>query len=286
MTLFSIIIPVYNGALWINEALESILHQSLPDFEVIIVNDGSKDNSVELIEAFIDDHKELDIKLISQSNKGLGNARNKGANLAKGEWLAFLDADDYWSIHKLSHCKKAIDSSGCKWLYHSIFERYDNGRLRKRATAKVESIDSWLDAGNPIVPSATCIKKELFLKNNGFDEERDRVEDLGLWLRLFNQNMFPYFLDEALTGYRMGTGITNNMEDHYNKVMMVMNESFDNKILSAEQLEAFKVRKNYEFARQNHKMALYSEAYEGYAKSKKSLKVLIFKLLSKFRISI
>ena len=95
--LISVIIPAYNAQDFIQKALDSVLAQSYSHYEVLIVNDGSTDNTEALVKTYHDPR----VKLISQSNGGLSNARNTGIKNAKGNYLAFLDADDYWIAEKL-----------------------------------------------------------------------------------------------------------------------------------------------------------------------------------------
>ena len=90
MTDISIILPVFNGEKFIGKAIESVLNQSLNDFELIIVNDGSTDSTLDIITSFDDER----IKVIDQNNKGPGQARNNGLEIASGEYVMFLDADD------------------------------------------------------------------------------------------------------------------------------------------------------------------------------------------------
>lgn len=92
--------PVFNGEIYIKKAIESVLKQSLTDFELIVVNDGSTDKTKDIIESFDDSR----IKLISQSNKGPGAARNAALKIAKGDYIMFLDSDDWfcdgaWRLH-------------------------------------------------------------------------------------------------------------------------------------------------------------------------------------------
>src|SRR5699024_6424946 len=99
--MFSIVIPLYNKELSITNTLQSVLNQTFTDFEVVIVNDGSTDNSVEKVEAFNDPR----IRLIHQANAGVSAARNKGIEEANYDWISFLDADDLWMENHLSILK-------------------------------------------------------------------------------------------------------------------------------------------------------------------------------------
>ena len=92
MNTISVIIPIYNADKWLNEALRSLQTQSFSDFDVIMVDDGSTDKSAEICQHYCD--KDSRFRLISQPNKGVSSARNHGIDIAEGDWIAFMDADD------------------------------------------------------------------------------------------------------------------------------------------------------------------------------------------------
>ena len=96
--MISVIIPLYNKVHTIKRTLNSVINQSFQDFEIIIVNDGSTDNSIQLIKENFDDHR---IKIINQKNKGVSSARNKGVQESKHDHIAFLDGDDEWDKNYL-----------------------------------------------------------------------------------------------------------------------------------------------------------------------------------------
>ena len=109
--MFSIIIPLYNKELSVKKTIYSVINQSFRDFEVIIVNDGSTDNSVKVIET-IDDAR---IRVIHQVNQGVSAARNYGIQEAKNQWISFLDADDLWEVGHLLEIKSMI-------IFHEIYD--------------------------------------------------------------------------------------------------------------------------------------------------------------------
>ncbi len=115
---FSIIIPLYNKEKHIQKTLESVLNQSFKDFEVIIVNDGSTDNSLSIIEPFNDAR----IKILSQENKGVSAARNNGIKNAIATYIAFLDADDYWYNNHLETLHKHIIENPSCFVFATICE--------------------------------------------------------------------------------------------------------------------------------------------------------------------
>ena len=285
MSYFSVIIPVYNASPWILECLDSVANQSFKDFEIVIVNDGSTDDSLEKIKSFKEKNSAVIISIIEQENCGLGAARNTAVKKATGLWLAFLDADDYWSGNKLLTLYKEINSTNNLWFYHGVFERATNGLLRPRNLWPIESLEHLLSFGNPITPSACVIKKSLFLHCKGFVEERDKVEDLGLWINILKDEELPGFIPENLTVYRMGSGLTKDLKDHLQKVNSAVEPFVKNGVVSEGLFNDFKNRKSYEVARQQHKMGLFTEALTGY-KNREGLKIVLLKTLARLGVRV
>src|SRR5215468_3528219 len=113
MPLVSVIIPAYNAALFLEGAVNSVLAQTSQDFEIIIVDDGSKDTTKQVAEQFLVDPR---IRYHFQENRGLPGARNAGAQISRGDYLAFLDADDFLSPNALECMLQAFRSTGAQWL--------------------------------------------------------------------------------------------------------------------------------------------------------------------------
>ena len=103
MPKFSIIIPVYNVEEYIGKCLDSVFNQTYKDYEVIVVNDGTRDNSMDIV-------KKYDVKIVNKENGGLSSARNKGVEYAKGDYLIFLDSDDYWENELLSKIDESLNN--------------------------------------------------------------------------------------------------------------------------------------------------------------------------------
>ncbi|MBO5376516.1 MAG: glycosyltransferase [Bacilli bacterium] len=179
MPKFSIIIPVYNVEKYIKKCLDSISSQSFKDYEVIIVNDGTKDNSIEIA-------KKYNFKIVNQENKGLSEARNTGVKNSSGEYLLFLDSDDYIEKDLLLEISKVLDNGPdvVRFQLKQVWENSD-----KEVCYKEESFygKNGVDAFNLIVnyefvePAwAYVFKKSYYLKNK-FSFKRGLVhEDFGL----------------------------------------------------------------------------------------------------------
>ena len=136
MTSVSIILPVFNGEKFIKKAIESVLNQSLDDFELIIINDGSTDSTSDIINSFEDNR----IRIINQNNKGPGQARNNGLKIASGDYIMFLDADDWF-------CEDALETAYFEAKNNnadiSIFQiiKYFNGQFSQNDWFNLNNFD-------------------------------------------------------------------------------------------------------------------------------------------------
>ncbi len=119
----SIIIPVYNKEKYIRKTLESVVSQTFTDYEVIIINDGSTDNSLSIIEEFSQKYKQIQVYTIP--NGGVSNARNVGLKYAKGEWIQFLDGDDYLALDSLEYINNKFKETNFDILHYQLYEIYD-----------------------------------------------------------------------------------------------------------------------------------------------------------------
>lgn len=215
----SALIPVFNGADTIARAIESALAQNFAGvLEVIVVNDGSTDSTAEVLKRY-----SPRVIVVAQSNRGLAAARNAGAVIAKGDYLAFLDADDVWLPNKLALTAAALDRAPDAVLAYSDLTPVDNegGELPSspitaelaHAPSMAELLTRWW----PILPSAVVMRRKTYEMCGGFCERfRRSYEDVDLWLRAREQGNFLY-LDERLLKYRT-TPIPERMgkyEDDY-----------------------------------------------------------------------
>ena len=199
--LVSVIIPTFNRGWIIKEAIESVLAQDFTDFELIVVDDGSSDDTAEILDAFGGD-----IKIIRQSNRGVSAARNRGIEASAGRWIAFLDSDDLWLPQKLSrqvsffdaHPDAMISQTEEQWVRNGVRV---NPRLRHRKFSGMifeRSLALCL-----VSPSAVMIRKRLFSDVGLFDESLPACEDYDLWLRVSCR--FPvYLIDSPLIIKRGG----------------------------------------------------------------------------------
>lgn len=233
----SVVIPCFNSEATIAECLGSVLDQGVDDLEVIVVDDGSEDETRDALRRF-----EPRIRYVYQPNRGVSCARNVGARLAAKEWIAFCDADDVWFPNKLSICAEVVRrSEDCELLFHDYSVMHGDRVLAERGTHSDHSffpmlkrhaltlpqmlpgysryalelppagtvcVDTyrgsglpWMILGNFILPSSVVMKRRLFLEHGGFDEGFAVAEDTELFLRLAKATGFLY-IDLPLHGYR------------------------------------------------------------------------------------
>jgi glycosyltransferase involved in cell wall biosynthesis len=187
---FSIVIPLYNKESTVERALRSILHQTVQDFEIVIVNDGSTDNGARVVKAIGDPR----IRLIYQENQGVSAARNRGIAEAQYDLIAFLDADDEWLPKFLSTIRRMVDRYPDCGLYATrYFLRSPKGKqipaIVRGLPASFEGIlgNYFLIAARshpPVWTSAICARKEVLMQIGGFPVGVTLGEDLLTWARV------------------------------------------------------------------------------------------------------
>lgn len=187
--MISIIIPTYNRAHTILRALGSIFLQSVSDWELIIVDDGSEDDSIKQVEHFVQVHNmESKTNLLRLAkNHGVSYARNRGVEMAKGDWLAFLDSDDEWLPHKLALQMQWIEGRKELVAIHGEEVWIRNGvrvnQMKKHQKFGGRIFSKCLPLC-VISPSAVMIKKSVWNELGGMDETFPVCEDYDLWLKL------------------------------------------------------------------------------------------------------
>ncbi len=190
MPKISVVIPLYNKGFIISETLNSVLAQTFTDFEIVIVNDGSTDNSFEIVSQYSDDR----IRLYNQENKGVSKTRNAGIEYSKSELIAFLDADDYWHPNHLEELYQLyIDFPNCGLYANRYFMK-----ISEENTIKTTYIQAVYDNFRGILPdyflasmqyrvgltSAVAIPKKMVQGNFSFNPELNGQEDLELFTKI------------------------------------------------------------------------------------------------------
>lgn len=197
----SVIIPAYNAEAYVARAIESVLAQTHPAHEIFVIDDGSRDATAAVAGRF-----GPPVVVLRKPNGGPASARNHGARLATGEWLALLDADDWWFPGKLA-AQLACDTSPRIGLIHSLIDQERNA-----VPDRLDFAALW--RRNWIGNSSVLIRRSAFLALGGFDEAREliSVEDYNLWLRLAAADWQVVTCRQALVHYTAGIGISSNAE--------------------------------------------------------------------------
>jgi glycosyltransferase involved in cell wall biosynthesis len=198
----SVIIPAYNADGFIDDAVTSALGQTARPLEVIVVDDGSTDSTRDRLLQY-----GSRITVHAQANQGVACARNAGARLASGDWLAFLDADDVWAPEKLARQLASADGPFIYSDRHNIGERGDLPLVQSEVTPMFDGdiFLALLMRGNFITASSTLVRRDVFFDVGGFFHELHGTEDWDLWLRLASR--FPVSLvREPLVSYRFHAG--------------------------------------------------------------------------------
>lgn len=189
MITVSVIVPVYNGGKFLQNIFESLANQTFEDFEVIFIDDGSIDNSLDLIKRFADQHKSFRIRFKSTIHSGLAAARNKGIEIADGDYIAFLDCDDYWFADKLRNQVSALKNKDIGAVFSQVVYLKNSVTLANHQlniSAYSDSPKSILD-GKFIVfggGSNVMCKTKIIRDLGGFDETLNYGEDFDMWLRI------------------------------------------------------------------------------------------------------
>lgn len=229
--LVSIIVPCYNYGNFLSETLDSVLCQTYNNWECLVIDDGSTDNTREVADIYI--NKDSRIKYFYQENRGLSAARNHGLDVSTGDFIQFLDADDLLEERKLEiHHTYLSDNPNIDIVYGSMI-RFDSD------TKKETGDDSWMPKvsgqghnvlfclikGNIMVVSASMIRKSIFKKTGIFNTEYRSMEDWELWLRCA--------LNDVCFEYVEGNNTRTRIRSHKNNMML------DNEIM---ELSSFKLR--------------------------------------------
>ena len=209
---FTVVIPCYNVEKYIKETINSVINQTRAADEVILINDGSTDDTIIKIENVIsrlDKSSKKKFNILNSSNKGPGSARNLGIRKAKSKWICFLDSDDTWTANKLEIVEKYILKNRDKNFFcHNEYVNYKN-KISKNLYSNMfkphKNLTKQLFKRNIFSTSAITCDKDLLINFGLFNEELMSAQDYELWLRLSNY-MKPLFIREILGTYNMRKG--------------------------------------------------------------------------------
>ena len=232
----SVVIPAYNATRTIVRTLESVRNQTRADLihEVIVVNDGSKDDTVQVVNEYAQTHPELPVVLIDKQNGGVSTARNAGMKAAGGSWIALLDSDDEWVPEKLQLQYETVCAN--PQIDFLGGNHYDNviSILGKKITALHKATVKELCIKSFPQPSTVVMKKEIFDTLGGFDETRRYAED-GQYFCKVCAHYGYYYMPQQLVVYDGGRrgfgagGLSGNLKGMQDGLRKNMKEQYDNK---------------------------------------------------------
>jgi len=214
-----VVIPAYNAESFLGVTLNSVARQTFQDFEVIVVDDGSRDQTARVVEEFLAKEK-IPGRCIRQENRKIAGARNTGIRSARGEFIALLDHDDLWMPEKLERVMEAFQRwPGTDLICHNeqILKDGRVVRVSQNHRGGNTTYEDLLFRGNTLSPSAVVFRKKLFESTGGFDEspELNTVEDYDFWLRVSETGKISY-LDATLGAYVLvETAASNRILYHH-----------------------------------------------------------------------
>lgn len=213
MPFFSVIIPLYNKAAYIEKAVESVLGQTYVDFELIVVDDGSADDGAQRAERLNDSR----MRVVGQANAGVSTARNNGVRMSKGKYICFLDADDWWDEHFLEEMAALTQRHPDAGIYGCSYYLVKLGKNRRAPIG----IDNDFAEGEinycqvyaktlcmPLCTDTVCIPREVFDMQGGFKSALKLGEDFDLWIRIALQHKVV-LLNKPLAYYNQDADISN-----------------------------------------------------------------------------
>ena len=210
----SIIVPTYNHGHLIGRCIRSIIRQTFKNWECIIINNYSEDHTVSVIKGFADER----LKLIDFRNNGvIAASRNEGIRLAKGNYLAFLDSDDWWYSEKLDIAKKYLHSADIVFHDLDIYTPKGKRGTRKFRGRRLKSpvFGELMKGGNALPNSSVIVRRSMVDKVGGFDEARRMIsiEDFDLWLKISQITDRFAYIPRPLGAYWVGPQNTNELSE-------------------------------------------------------------------------
>jgi len=220
----SVIMPAFNAGKTISDAIESVKNQSVDDWELIVIDDGSVDETAAIVQGHInsDDRIKL-LKLVT--NGGLPNARNKGCLKARGEYIAFLDSDDLWHKDKLKkQIQFHLDNPEIE-ISHTNFIAFNGSKFYTRPFRKLldsnEKVRGDIYPGicykNSIGVLTEMARRELLIQVNLFDPSLWTMEDQDLWIRIAKENKEFGYINDVLAYYRISEGSISQKTGKYKR---------------------------------------------------------------------
>ena len=234
--MISVIIPMYNAAGSVVRALDSVKNQDYGgEVEIVVVNDGSKDNGREIVEDYIKNNPALKISLVNQQNGGVSKARNTGMKAAKGEFVAFLDSDDAWFPNKLRIQEDIFQQNGS---VDFLAAGFDGLYFNNRAEGELIKINlKDLVYKNYFQPSTVMMKRKIVNEVGYFDENQKYAEEGNYFIRIADK-FNCYFLNEKVINYGDGksgfgqSGLSANIVEMQRGFQKNLKYAYDNNFIN------------------------------------------------------
>lgn len=210
--LVSIIVPVYNVKKFIRETMDSVLAQTYPHWELLLVEDGSSDGSADVITAYIAEKQESRIRMIRQpSNQGAAMARNRGLKEAAGKYIAYLDADDLWMPEKLEHELRFMEEKDAAFAFTGYEFADEHGVGLGKVVRVPETLIYRQALSNTTIFTTTVMFDTSKISKELLEMPVIKSEDTALWWRVMRMGYTAYGLDENLVKYRRpGSSLSSN----------------------------------------------------------------------------
>ena len=268
--LVSIVIPTYNHAPMLQRALATVIEQTYQNWNAIVVNNYSTDNTLEVVAKFNDPR----IQCVNFRNNGvIGASRNEGIKIATGEYVAFLDSDDTWFPTKVEKSVSSLEN-GSDLVCHAEYWIDESGksRLVTYGPSEAATHHNLIYKGNRISTSATMVRATLLKEVNGFDTSPELIstEDYDLWIRLAAKSNKFAFIDEPLGEYhRHDNNVSANIEKHLAAELALLTKHFavDSRLQNALARRRRKALAYYGAGRSLHRTSKYFLALKKYARS-------------------
>jgi glycosyltransferase involved in cell wall biosynthesis len=251
--LVSVIIPAYNHELYIEEALQSVIDQTYPNIELIVINDGSTDKTAEIIQKFVDNHKDFNMQFINKKNEGVCETLNKGIEMSKGEYISFLASDDLWLPNKISVQVEYMERNRKTGMVFSdaMFILYNDRTDIKWSDYKpelkkyfkngmVNDVDLYyLLLTRPLIPALTVLVRKSVINKVGLFDKNLVYEDNDMWLRIAREYPIAY-IDIPLAYYRLhNTNVSNDASFMLKGMMQTVHKHFRMEPLKSRPIKRF-----------------------------------------------
>lgn len=202
--LVTVIMPVYNAERYMEQSIESIIAQTYQKWELLIVDDGSTDSSVQIMQEYCSRDRRIQM-ILSTGNEGVASARNKGIQAAKGEYIAFLDSDDLWKAEKLEIQIHYMQEHNCGFVY-SAYDVIDEKNIyQKTITPYWDKVSYKKLLNTNIIACCTAVIKSEYIKDNLMPQLKH--EDYATWLNILkNHQLIAECVPGILASYRLVKG--------------------------------------------------------------------------------